>query len=53
MDPPDRVKTEAGLAKKLYDSLSGKVLTESGHNIRVYLDQVCLEDGEVSLPCDL
>ena len=41
-----RVATEAALAKQLYEKLSSKTLAETGQKLRVYLDQICLEDGE-------
>ena len=41
-----RVKTEADLAKQLYDRLSSIALAQTGQQIRVYLDQERLEDGE-------
>jgi hypothetical protein len=41
-----RVASEAKFAKALYDALSQMVITETGQKLRVYLDQVRLEDGE-------
>lgn len=41
-----RVRTEAPLAKALFDKLSGMTLAESGQKLRVYLDSERLEDGE-------
>ena len=35
-----RVKTEAPLARALFESLSSMTLAESGQKIRVFLDQV-------------
>jgi hypothetical protein len=40
------VRTEAAFAKALYDALSSTTLAQSGQNVRVYLDQERLEDGE-------
>lgn len=41
-----RVASEAAFAKKLHDQLSAMTLSETGQKLRVYLDQVRLEDGE-------
>lgn len=41
-----RVASEAKFAKTLFDQLSAMTLSETGQNLRVYLDQVRLEDGE-------
>lgn len=41
-----RVASEAAFAKKLYEELSQMTLAETGQKLRVYLDQVRLEDGE-------
>ena len=40
------MKTEALLAKALYEKLSSMTLVESGQKLRVYLDSERLADGE-------
>ena len=44
--PADRVASEKALALQLYKALSKQILGETGQQIRVFLDQVSLEDGE-------
>jgi hypothetical protein len=41
-----RVASEAQFAKALFDALSTMTLAETGQKLRVYLDQVRLEDGQ-------
>jgi hypothetical protein len=41
-----RVASDRDLARRLYDELSTRVLMETGQAVRVYLDQVGLEDGQ-------
>jgi hypothetical protein len=41
-----RVAPEAAFAKALFDALSDCSIESTGQKLRVYLDQVCLEDGE-------
>jgi hypothetical protein len=41
-----RVAPEAEFAKALFDALSDCTIESTGQKLRVYLDQVCLEDGE-------
>jgi hypothetical protein len=41
-----RVASEAKFAKSLFDALSTMTLAETGQKLRVYLDQVRLEDGQ-------
>lgn len=41
-----RVAPEAQFAKALFDALSDCTIESTGQKLRVYLDQVCLEDGE-------
>ena len=41
----DRVSSEAEFAKKLFDSLSEVTIEATGQKLRVYLDQVKLQDG--------
>ena len=41
-----RVRTEAPIAKALFDQLSNMTLVESGQKLRVFLDAERLEDGE-------
>ena len=41
-----RVASEKAFAKLLHDELVQRTLEASGQRIRVFLDQVCLKDGE-------
>jgi Ca2+-binding EF-hand superfamily protein len=41
-----RVASEKEFALELYEILSKQVLTATGQRLRVFLDQVCLKDGE-------
>ena len=41
-----RVASDRELARRLYDALSTTVLPETGQTMRVYLDQIGLEDGQ-------
>jgi hypothetical protein len=41
-----RVASDRDLARRLYEELSMRVLMETGQAVRVYLDQVGLEDGQ-------
>ena len=41
-----RVASEKAFAKQLHDALVQRTLEASGQRIRVFLDQVCLKDGE-------
>jgi hypothetical protein len=40
-----RVAPEKEFAKALFDALSGCTVESTGQKLRIYLDQVCLEDG--------
>ena len=41
-----RVASDKAFAKLLHDELVQRTLEASGQRIRVFLDQVCLKDGE-------
>ena len=41
-----RVASEKEFARELYEILSKQVLAATGQRLRVFLDQVCLKDGE-------
>jgi hypothetical protein len=45
MSSADRVASEREFAKSLFDSLSEATIEATGQKLRVYLDQVRLEDG--------